>query len=100
MKKSSVRFKIFLTTAALLTFCAFIIYLSLYMVLPQYYYKYKKNSTSVSVNKLIEECKNESTSNGFLAIDKFVRENNCKKFATNSITSYSTLFCSFRAARK
>ena len=76
MKKSSVRFKIFLTTAALLTFCAFIIYLSLYMVLPQYYYKYKKNSTSVSVNKLIEECKNESTSNGFLAIDKFVRENN------------------------
>ncbi|CDM67617.1 Sensor histidine kinase [Clostridium bornimense] len=76
MRKSSVRFKIFLTTAALLTFCAFIIYLSLYMVLPQYYYKYKKNSTSVSVNKLIEECKNESISNGFLAIDKFVRENN------------------------
>lgn len=76
MKKNSIRFKIFLTTAALLTFCAFIIYLSLYLVLPQYYFKYKKNSTSVLVNKLIEECKSESSGDGFLTIDKFVRENN------------------------
>lgn len=85
MKRNSVRFKVFLTTAALLTFCAFIIYLSLYLVLPKYYYKYKKNSTSTAVKELVEECKNVSINNGFLIIDEFVRDNN-----VHARISYST----------
>lgn len=76
MKSNSVRFKVFLTTAALLTFCAFIIYFSLCLVLPKYYYKYKKDSTSNAVRKLIEECKNEDINKVFFTIDKFVRDNN------------------------
>ncbi|MDG0875657.1 hypothetical protein L5D93_25840 [Paenibacillus thiaminolyticus] len=54
MRKRGIAFKIFGITSALLIISALILYLTLFFLLPNYYYKYKEANVSSKVQSLIE----------------------------------------------
>lgn len=54
MRKRGIAFKIFGITSALLIISALILYLTLFFLLPNYYYKYKEANVSSRVQSLIE----------------------------------------------
>lgn len=54
MRKRGIAFKIFGITSALLIVSALILYLTLFFLLPNYYYKYKETNVSSKVQSLIE----------------------------------------------
>ena len=52
MKKNSIKFKIFVSTAGILVVCTMVILITLYLALPKYYYNYKMKNIEKGIKTL------------------------------------------------
>ncbi len=76
MKKKGITLKIFYITSALLVISALIIYLSLYFLLPNYYYSYKKTNLTKAVALLVEKMSDSPIEDAEMILNEFVERHN------------------------
>ncbi|WP_155590917.1 sensor histidine kinase [Lysinibacillus cavernae] len=69
--QGSVTRKIFIITTLLLIISAFMIYLLLYFLLPQFYYKYKQDNLNDNVTMLVDQIEGKSFATVERILDKF-----------------------------
>jgi two-component system, OmpR family, sensor histidine kinase VanS len=83
MKNKGVTLKIFYITSALLVVSALIIYVSLYFLLPNYYYNYKKDNLAVGVTQLVEKIETNPVEVGETLLNEFVETYNVRLMIQN-----------------
>ncbi|MDQ0175517.1 sensor histidine kinase [Bacillus chungangensis] len=83
MIKKGIAFKIFCITSALLIVSALILYLTLYFLLPHYYYKYKEANLHDKVQTLIKDGADEDLENAATFLTEFEFTNNVRVVMRN-----------------
>jgi two-component system sensor histidine kinase VanS len=83
MKNNKITFKIFYITTGLLVISALIIYLTLYFLLPNYYYNHKENTLQSEVNSFINQIEHISFQEAEPLIVEFGYDHNVRLVIQN-----------------
>ncbi len=83
MRKKGITLKIFFITSALLVVSALIIYLTLYFLLPNFYYHYKKSTLTDGVTNLVEVIENSPIEEVEYYLNDFVESHNVRIIIQN-----------------
>ncbi|RXJ00700.1 HAMP domain-containing protein [Anaerobacillus alkaliphilus] len=83
MKKKGITLKIFYITSALLVVSALIIYLTLYFLLPNFYYSYKKSTLIEGVTSLVEVIEESPLEEVEYHLNEFVETYNVRLIIQN-----------------
>lgn len=82
--KKHITYKIFIVTMVLLVTSSFSIYSILYFLLPNFYYKYKKNSIENALDKLVINVNGNSISEADTVFKDFIVKNNVSLVVVDS----------------